>query len=169
MPPSSWPSRFYRRRQQIFLILLFNLAEDAIFFLISTLTISEGARSRRAVAKRERRGDGSSRVSPAVARSSRRAESADGERARLLIHLSPVSASSPLGNSICLGDLSRATERRASSLDTPLTRTRRVRKLVTFLASQKLARFSNLLRSHVAGSNIARILEDKKFNFPTYL
>lgn len=41
---SSWPSRFYRRRQQIFLILLFNLTEDAIFFLISTLTISRKRR-----------------------------------------------------------------------------------------------------------------------------
>lgn len=38
--PSSQPSRFYRHRQQIFLILLFNLTEDAIFFLISTSTIS---------------------------------------------------------------------------------------------------------------------------------
>lgn len=44
---SSQPSRFYRHRQQIFLILLFNLTEDAIFFLISTSTIYRAPTSRR--------------------------------------------------------------------------------------------------------------------------
>jgi len=56
--PSSWPSRFYRRRQQIYLILLFNLTEDAIFFLISTLTISR-ERWRADGVKRESKSDGS--------------------------------------------------------------------------------------------------------------